>query len=65
MPNQSNGLLKAAMSPRGTSWASPRRCLSTTRGKNVPIVDLVTDVVREAEIFVGGLILKRGVGTGC
>jgi hypothetical protein len=29
------------------------KLLSTTRGKKVPIVDLVTDLVREAEIFVG------------
>ena len=34
-------------------------------GKKVPIVDRVTDIVREADISVGGLVSKRGVGTGC
>jgi hypothetical protein len=61
------------------SWASPRvffyrlrlRCLVGDKlfvdysGQKVAIVDLVTDMVPEAEIFVGGLVSKRGVETGC
>jgi hypothetical protein len=77
VPDQSNGLLRAAMNPRaraglhrGSSFVRfasavslATSCLSTTRGKKVPIVDLVTDKVREVEIFVGVGLETGGVGT--